>query len=78
MAVGTIVSAWQEGGRQHIAVRVQEAGGAVEYVGSVVVADLDGLTVAQARASLVAAVKAARDSQRNTPAVLPHSGTVTI
>lgn len=63
---GTVVAVWAEGQTACMAVRVVEGGGAgpVEYVGRVPLADLAGLTPAQKRGALVAAVKAVRDGLR--------------
>lgn len=63
MAAGTIVKVWQEREQVHAAVRVEEADGAVEYIGSVPASELAGLTNAQKKSALTAAVKAARDAQ---------------
>jgi len=74
---GTIVSAWKDGTDAYLAVRVEETDGAVEYIASVPLALLAGLTPAKQKAALVAAVKAARDAQRvMAPAVLAHVGEV--
>ncbi|TAK33755.1 MAG: hypothetical protein EPO21_11785 [Chloroflexota bacterium] len=60
MATGKVIRAWQENGWAYLAVRVQEDSGPVEYIGSVPVGDLDGLTAAEQRAALIGAVKGVR------------------
>lgn len=79
MATATIVKAWRERGYAHLAVRVTEADGRnVEYIGSVPLANLAGLTAAKQKEALVAAVKAVRDAQVSAPADLGLSGSVTV
>lgn len=79
MATGQVVKAWTVGGRAYLAVRVVEAGGrAVEYIGSVDVADLGGKSLAQQKALLVAAVKAERETWVAAASELAVSGTVTV
>lgn len=79
MASATVVRAWKDAKSANLAVRVAEAGGAnVEYIGTVPVEDLQGLTTAQQKAALVAAAKAVRDAQLNVAQDLAISGTVTV
>ena len=80
MASATVVRAWRADGRAHLAVRVAEADGAnVEYIGSTALEDLQGLTVAEQKAKLVAAVKAVRDARVSGPQdIAGITGTVTI
>ena len=81
MAVGTIIRAWQDQTAAHLAVLVDEGGsqGKVEYVGSVPLTDLAGLSNVQIKAVLVAAVKAVRDQQQTAQAVIAGvSGGVTL
>ena len=79
MPQAVVVSSWEKGDRAFMAVRVTEADGDVEYVGSKRLADLDGLSTAQKKAAMVAEVKAVRDACR-PPAVsdLKITGTVTV
>lgn len=79
-AIATIVKAWQDATSAYLAVNVTEAGGAVEYIGSVPKdAAWQTMTVAQQKATLVAAVKAVRDAQQVAMNALPGlSGTVTV
>ena len=80
MATATVVKAWKDGGRAYLALRVAEGGarGNVEYLGSVALEELAGLTAAQQKAALVAAVKGERDGQLAAPADLGIAGTVTV
>lgn len=78
MANATIVRAWRDGTHAHLAVRVAEAEGNVEYIGSVPLQELAGLPAREQKAKLVAAVKAVRDAQMNTETDLGLAGTVTI
>jgi hypothetical protein len=80
MATAQIINAWKDGTMAHLAVRVAEAGGdQVEYIGSVPLAALVGLSAAQQKAALVAAVKAVRDTQQQAGnADLGLAGSVTI
>ncbi|TAK33518.1 MAG: hypothetical protein EPO21_13155 [Chloroflexota bacterium] len=72
MATGKFVRAWQENGRAYLSVRVVEADGSpVEYIGSVALDDLQGLTAAQQRAALVNAVKMERARNIGTAVDLP-------
>jgi len=82
VAEGTIVGTFIEHQHMCLAVRVEGDGAdgvAVEYIGRVPIAALAGLTNAERKALLVAAVKAVRDAQvtpdQSAPAV---SGTVTL
>jgi hypothetical protein len=75
MALGTVVAAWQDATTAHLAVRVGE----VEYIGSVALGDLAGMSAAQRKAALVGAVKAARDREVGSArSEIAISGTVTV
>ena len=74
----TVVKAWKDTKKAYLAVRVAEANGEVEYVGSVPVAYLIGKTAAQQKTALIAAVKAIRDAQMITDDALGITGSVTI
>jgi len=64
MAAATITRCWQDDASVYLAVVVVEDGGRnVHYVGRVALAALAGLTVAEQKAALVAAVKAERDAR---------------
>jgi hypothetical protein len=78
MPTGTIVKTWQDTTNGYMALRVNEGGTDVEYLGVVPLASLAGLTSAQKRATLVAACKAQRDAQQATTVDLGLSGTATI
>lgn len=60
MPSATIVAAWQDASRAHVAVRVAEPGGDVEYLASVAPEELAGKTTVQKKALLGAAVRAVR------------------
>lgn len=80
MPQAQIVSAFIEEGFACLAVAVNENGRRVEYVGSVPVSELNGLSDAEKRAKLVAAVKAVRDAEvreASTP-ISGMTGTVTL
>lgn len=79
MPAGTVVAAWEANGAAHLSVRVvevRERDGQknVEYIGSVPLAALDGLTAPQRRTKLVDAVKAVRDAQLPTHGEVPWPG----
>lgn len=79
MPEATIVKVSKQDGQVHVAVRVTEADGAnVEYIGTVPLSELAGLTLAQQKAKLVAAVKAVRDGLRGAAEDVAMSGTVTV
>jgi hypothetical protein len=78
MPTGQIVRTWQDAGHAYMAVRVDEPGGAVEYLGAVAVEQLQGLSGAQKRGALVAACKAERDRHLATVQDLGLSGSVTL
>ena len=61
-----------------MAARVAEPHGAVEYVASVALSELAGLTVAQQKARLGAAVKAERDRSLAAVVELNMTGTVEV
>lgn len=67
MTTATVVSAWRERGQAHLAIRVRESGGDVEYIGSIDEADLKDLNAVQQRQKLVEAVKAMRDRRIGKP-----------
>ena len=77
MAEGTVVRAWRRQETAYLAVRVVEGGVGVEYIGAVPAAELVGMTPAQRKARLGAAVKAVRDAQE-AEVDLGISGTVTL
>ncbi len=79
MATATIVKAWKDSDRAYLAIRVAETGGNVEYIGSIPLVDLDGLTIDEQQTLLVEAAKAVRDAQISASATLDvPGGTVTI
>jgi predicted transcriptional regulator len=73
MAQASIVRAWQDALYAYLAVRVATDidGKDGEYIGRVPLADLQGLSAAQQKAALVAAVKAERE---RTKALLGGGG----
>lgn len=77
-----VVSAWQDANNAYLAISVVEAGGkAVEYIGSMPLADFQALPNAAAKkAALVAAVKSVRDAQQGAAqsAIGGISGTVAV
>lgn len=81
MPTATIINVWQDATSAYMAALVDEGGslGRVEYVGSVPLADLAGLTNAQKKEALRLAVKAVRDAQLTGQApVAGITGTVTV
>lgn len=78
MPTATVVKAWKDSSKAHLAIRVVEASGNVEYIGSVPLADLAGKTPAEQKAALVAAVKAIRDAQVPSETPIAISGTVVV
>lgn len=78
MASATIVKTWKDSANAHIAIRVQETGGAVEYIATASLSELAGKTTAQQKAVLVAAAKAVRDAQINPETDMSITGTVTV
>lgn len=75
----TIVKAWQDQTKAYLAVVVTEPGGdVVEYVGSVPLDSLAGMSLAEKRAALVGAVKTVRDAQQRGRQDLAISGTITL
>lgn len=81
MTTANIVSAWQDANGAHLAVTVVEAGGKVEYIGTVDNATFNTLPDAPTKkAALVAAAKSARDAQQGVAsgAIGGISGTVTV
>lgn len=84
MASATIIKAWHDGIYAYLAVSVIEGGnqGTKEYIGSVLLSDLNTLlNNAAKKAALVTAVKAVRDAQVTpTPTDLSAiaTGSVTI
>ncbi len=78
MATGTIVKTWGDIGTAYMALRVNEGGLDLEYLGAVPLASLVGLTPAQKRAVLVAACKAQRDAQQASIVDLGLEGTATV
>lgn len=79
MPSAAIVATWQDATRAHVAARVAEPGGDVEYLASVPVEELAGKTTAQRKAVLAAALKAARDASLAAAMTdLGLTGTVTV
>jgi hypothetical protein len=66
MPQAQIVRAWTENGYANLAIRVPSDDSNIdtEYIGRVPLADLQGLTAAQQKAALIAAVKAERDRSK--------------
>lgn len=73
-----VLKAWQDSQSAYLAVRVTEASGPTEYVASVPLPALVGLTAQQQKDALIAAVKAQRDAQQAGATALGINGTVTI
>jgi len=78
MPIGTIVKTWGDTSAAYMALRVNEGGLDVEYLGAVPLASLAGLTPAQKRAVLVAACKAQRDAQQASVVDLGLAGTAAV
>ena len=80
MATAQVVSTFVEANCACMAVRVDEGGKNVEYIGRVdLTPEFDNLSNAQKKAALVAACKAVRDAQQAAPPAAPAvSGSVTI
>lgn len=80
MANAVVVKAWKDASRAYLAIRVADGGtrGNVEYLANVTLDELVGLTAAEQKAALVAAVKAERDGQLAAPTAVAITGTVTV
>ena len=80
MATATIVKAWKAGGSAHVAVRVTEASGDVEYIGSTPLVDDEGAakTLAVLKDELRAAVIEKRNAQIAGPEAVGWTGTVEV
>ena len=74
MAIGKVLSVFEEGGDVCLAVRVKEREGDVEYIGRVPASRLEGLTAAEQKATLLEAVKAERQGPavESRPAGMPR------
>ena len=80
MTTATIVKAWKAGGSAHVAVRVTEASGDVEYIGSTPLVDDEGetKTLAALKSELRAAVVEKRNAQIAGAEGVAWTGTVEV
>lgn len=80
MATGQIVTAYKDATHAHIAIRVQEASGAVEYIGSTPLVDAEGEAKANPvlKAECIADAKSKRDAQTPSKVELGLSGSVSL
>lgn len=80
MATATVVRSWTDETGAHLAVKVTEASGVVEYIGTAPNdAAFQALSNAQKKQALIDACKSVRDSQQKpAPVDLAFSGNVTV